>query len=358
MDIKSKNDAQKRVDQINQFQLELKIIEEENIITLEKTQLIDIKTYHEKLTSQLLSTYDIDLNSQNKQLSLGMKIASFIGAVGLSASLYLLFYQFWGIFSINTQLFISISTPIIALSITMIISLKEKTSYFSKIFALITFVTFVINLSVLGHIFNIAPSPQVMLTLSVFAFLLAYAVNTRLLLSFGILSFLAYFSAQIGTYNGTYWLRFGERPENFLPISLLLFSISFISNNRYSDFNIIYRVYGILVFFIPVLILSNWGYISYMEFNKDYIEIFYQLIGFTVSILIIYLGIKKNLVELINGGIIFFTLFLFTKFFDWCWDWMPKYIFFLLIGLSAILMMFLFKKTRDSIFKNTKEVQL
>ncbi len=31
-----------------------------------------------------------------------------------------------------------------------------------------------------------------------------------------------------------------------------------------------------------------------------------------------------------NTGNVFFTIFLYTKFYDWWWDWMPKYLFFLL----------------------------
>jgi hypothetical protein len=35
-------------------------------------------------------------------------------------------------------------------------------------------------------------------------------------------------------------------------------------------------------------------------------------------------------------GAAFFTLFLFIKFVDWCSDWMPKYVFFFIVGAVAI----------------------
>ncbi|MFT5789464.1 MAG: hypothetical protein ACI8SJ_001580, partial [Shewanella sp.] len=40
--------------------------------------------------------------------------------------------------------------------------------------------------------------------------------------------------------------------------------------------------------------------------------------------------------------------FLYTKFFDWWWDWMPKYIFFFILGLSALLALMVFKRVRLS----------
>ena len=79
MHIKSKSEAQNRADQIRQFQSELKIIEQENFISLQDPQRYAITTYHEDLISQLSSTFDIDSSTREKQLSLGMKIASFLG---------------------------------------------------------------------------------------------------------------------------------------------------------------------------------------------------------------------------------------------------------------------------------------
>jgi hypothetical protein len=47
-----------------------------------------------------------------------------------------------------------------------------------------------------------------------------------------------------------------------------------------------------------------------------------------------------------NLGCTFFVLYLYTKLFDWWWDWMPKYLFFLLLGLIAIGMLVFLKRLR------------
>ena len=104
-----------------------------------------------------------------------------------------------------------------------------------------------------------------------------------------------------------------------------------------------------LVLFLPILILSNWGSISYIDLDMDTIEIIYQILGFILSAIIIYIGVKNNLNELTNIGNIFFVIFLYTKFFDWWWEIMPKYFFFLTIGLSAILILMMLKKFRTGI---------
>ena len=72
----------------------------------------------------------------------------------------------------------------------------------------------------------------------------------------------------------------------------------------------------------------------------------YQTAGFVVSAAAIALGVGRGWPEVVNAGNTFFTLFLYTKFYDWWWEWMPKYQFFLIIGLTAILMLLILKRMR------------
>ena len=104
---------------------------------------------------------------------------------------------------------------------------------------------------------------------SFFAFLLAYASDARLLLVAGIICISAYLSAKTGTWSGCYWINFGDRPENFFPAAFLLFMVPLLPHNKFSGFAVIYRVFAMLLFFIPVLILSNWGMISYLNSSKE-----------------------------------------------------------------------------------------
>lgn len=356
MQLKSKADAQRRVDQIGFFQAELAIIEQEKILFLDETQRSALAGYHRNLIQSLSATFDIDADRHEKQLSLGMKVASFLGALGFAASVFFLFYQFWGRFSTTSQVVILITAPLVGLIATMYASEREKTGYFSKLLGLVSFACFVLNLMMLGRIFNITPSPNAFLVWAIFAFLLAYASDARLLLAAGIISLAAFLSAQAGTWNGCYWLHFGERPENFFPAAFMLFMVPFYPHHKFSGFAVIYRVFAMLLFFIPVLILANWGAISYLDISRDSIEAIYQIAGFLFSAIAIWLGIRKNWPEVLNTGNVFFTIFLYTKFYDWWWDSMPKYLFFLGIGLTAILMLLVFKRLRNSAIEKAREV--
>lgn len=359
MQIKSKTDAQQRADQIRSFQAELEIIEHENIASLNENQRSAIAKYHNNLLAQMTDTFDIDTSKRKKQLSLGMRIASFLGALGLAASVFFLFYQFWGKFSTNAQVCILIAAPLIGLAATMYALHREPTGYFSKLLGMVSFACFVLNLSMIGQIFNIIPSDKAFLVWAIFAFILAYASDTRLLLPAGIICISCFLSARMGTWAGCYWIYFGERPENFLPAAIVLFLVPcFIPHRRFSGFDVTYRVFAMLLFFIPFLILSNWGTISYLNLDNDTIEVLYQIAGFVFSAAAIWLGIRKSWADVVNTGNVFFVTFLYTKFYDWWWDWMPKYLFFLIIGLTAILALVIFKRLRNATIDKVQEVSL
>ena len=344
---KSKEEAQKRADQIGHFNVELKALEDEQVVRLNDDQLTSISDYHKNLLAHFSEKFDIDISSGEKRLSFGMRIASFLGALALAVSVFFLFYQYWGRFSTVFQIALLIIAPNVMLFATLYVSQREKTGYFSKLLALITFACFVLNIFVLGQIYNITPSDKAFIVWGALAFLLAYACDVRLLLAAGIICIGGVLSARVGVWSGCYWIYFGNRPENFLPVAALFFALPFVIHHyRYTAFETIYRVFGLLTFFIPVLILSYWGEISYLYIDDDTIEALYQVIGFAASAGLIAFGIRRGLDDVVNTANTFFVIFLYTKVYDWCWDWMPKYLFFLLVGLIAVFMLFVFKRIR------------
>jgi hypothetical protein len=89
------------------------------------------------------------------------------------------------------------------------------------------------------------------------------------------------------------------------------------------------------------------GSASYFNWPAGIIEGSYQTLGFVLSAAAVYLGMVRRWQHVMITGNVFFALFLYTKFFDWWWDWMPKFLFFFLIGLTAILALLIFKRLRE-----------
>lgn len=83
-----------------------------------------------------------------------------------------------------------------------------------------------------------------------------------------------------------------------------------------------------------------------MDLDPYLIKGFYQILGFALSAAAVWLGVRRHWPEVVNTGVTFFVIFLYTKFFDWWWDTMPKYLFFFVLGLTAILFLVVLKRLR------------
>jgi uncharacterized membrane protein len=224
---------------------------------------------------------------------------------------------------------------------------RDASGYFTKLAALVAFACFVLNLTMVGQVFNITPSDKALLPWAALALLLAYACDLRLLLGAGLLCVIAFVAACAGTWSGMYWLDFGERPENFLPVAAILICVpQWFGHARFSGFASVYRVTGLLTLLLPVLVLSHWGQGSYVPMGHALVEGGYQLAGFALSAGAIWLGVRRQWPEVVHTGVTFFVISLYTKFYDWWWELMPKYLFFLVLGLSSVLILVVLRRLR------------
>jgi len=347
MKIDSRTDAQRRADDIQVFRRELTRLESERALELTVDQRSALAHHHDRLLAEYSQSFDIDRDAQAKQLSLGMRIASFLGALAFAASVFFLFRQYWGLFPTGIQITLLIVAAFASLLATHLIARRDGSGYFAKLAAMVAFACFVLNIFLIGKIFNVTPSDKALLPWAALAFLFAYALDLKLLLAAGILCVIAFISARTGTLSGLYWIDFGMRPENFFPAALLLFCVPAIfGHERFAGFDAVYRVFGMITFFLPVLVLSNWGGGSYLRLAANIIEGSYQVLGFAVSALAVWYGARHDYRHVVNTGVTFFVIFLYSKFYDWWWEAMPKSVFFLIIGLTSLLFILIMKRLR------------
>jgi uncharacterized membrane protein len=349
MAVLSRAEAQQRADAVRSFRRELTALEREGVLVLNDEQRTALAAHHDGLLAEYAHVYDIDRDAQSKQLSLGMRVASFLGALALAASVFFLFYQFWGRFPTSAQVALLLGASLASFCGTLWIRRIDASGYFAKLAAMVAFACFVLNIAMLGDIFNITPSDKAFVPWAAFALLLGYACDLRLLLAAGILCIIAFISSRAGTVSGMYWIHFGERPENFFPAALTMFLIpQLIPHRRFPEFAPVYRIFALLSLFLPMLVLANWGQLSYLDFEAQIVEGLYQMLGFAACAGAIWLGMRMGWPHVVNTGVVFFVIFLYTKFYDWWWEIMPKYLFFLVLALVAMLVLLVLRRLRGS----------
>jgi uncharacterized membrane protein len=339
----TREQAQQRVDQVHAFRAELAQLEAEGVVLLAPDQSRVLRTHHDDLLAQLAQRFDVDRTQAEKQMSLGMRIASLLGAVALSAAVFLFFYRFWGLLSVPVQVVLLTTAPILIGISVEVAARREKTLYFAWLLALVAFASFVLDLSVVASIFNLPPSPGGFLAWAIFAFVFAYTYRLRTLLLLGIGCAGIWLGAVVMSLSGAYWPGFIVRPENVMLAGALALAVSvFHSRRGEASFALIYRTFGWVALLLPIFFLSEWGTMTYLPLSPIAARRCYDVLGFVLGAGVVWLAIRRQWPETVNVGGLFLVLFLCTKLYDWCWDWMPRYLFFLLIagvaiGLLAVL---------------------
>ena len=223
--ILSRQDAQRQVERVHDFRECLNELEKERVLALSAEDRLRVDDYLDQTLDQLTKRFDVDVTESQRQISLGMRVISALGGLALCIAVFLFFYRIWGLVTTPVQVSILAAVPLAMLAATEIAARRERTLYFASLLALVALASFVLNLTVLGTIFNITASHRAFLAWGAFALILAYRYRLRIQLAAGLLSLLAFFSASVMTWQGCNWLTLGERPENCLPLGLVLFAI-------------------------------------------------------------------------------------------------------------------------------------
>ncbi len=180
--------------------------------------------------------------------------------------------------------------------------------------------------------------------------IISYYGQSKLVLIFSLLSLGTWFGGEIGYISGyaSYFLGL-SKPLNFLIFGLLLISISYIvSIIKYDkikfSFNVLLSV-GLLYSFLSLWILSLFGNNTYNSIETTKISLLIWSLLFGIgSLLSIFFGLKYDNCVLKGYGITFFLINLYTKYFEYFWDSINKFIFFLILALSFY---FIGKKSED-----------
>ncbi|HET7042140.1 MAG TPA: DUF2157 domain-containing protein [Gemmatimonadales bacterium] len=326
--------------QIRAFTAELKALGEEGI-ALDEGTLARIRAHHEGL---LVGTPD-------DRLSLGMRLASFVGAVALSCAVFFLFYRFWGDLAVPAQVATLVLAPLALIALTHLLHRWEASAYFATLAALAAVAAFILDLGVLGTIFNLPPTPHAFLAWGLFGTLLGWSYGLRLPHFAGLVCLGLWLTACPG------WFRAEELPDLFgrgealivaggLFLGAPVLTARLALPSGWMRWPVDHRIVGMIGLFLGLFILSVAGRQSWLPLDHDTIEGLYQFLGFVAGGGIVAWGVRDRHTELANGGMIFLTALCLLKATDWWWDWLPHWLFFLLLAGFAIGVMVALRRVR------------
>lgn len=347
VDIQQQRRAQQRADRIAAFRAELAELEREQGLTLMPDQQARLEAHLQRVLAELNRQFGADISEPERRISWSMRLVSLLGGGAFFAALFLFLQRIWGALPTAAQASVLVLIPLLLLAATAVCADRKVASYYLALLGLATGAAFVAGLSVLGSVFNTVPSPHALLVWGAFAVILAYATGLRLLLGAGLVLLCAWTAAWQATRGGAYWESFLSRGGHLIPGAVLLYALPVLSRGRQPhDFDFVYRMCGAAIGLIGLLILSKSPDPWCPMVATRTVETLYQVAGLVLSAGIVWHGLRLGQNGLVNLGAAGFITFLCVCLHGWWWDWMPAYLFFLLVGMTALGLLAVFRRLR------------
>ncbi len=338
--------AQSRASAIVGFREELARLTAEGV-SVDPVAIAAIRAHHDALLATFARREDVDLTAAAAQLSLGMRIATVLGAAALSAAYGFFVASVWGELTIVPQLLLVTLPPIIMVFLTDFASRREASGYIASIMATVAVIAFWVDLVAMGSLFNLPDSRNLLLAIGAFSFSLAYLYRLGLPLLGGIGMIGAWLWSLAAITRGLWWRDGFDSMEPLLLIGAACMVMPRLLP-RPAGFASIWRVSGALAVAIALLTLGqNVQFSAFHGLNQNFLEGGYQLAGAIVFPWLIVLGLRRESRGLIMVGTSFLSLFLLFRLQDWFWDYLPKWLFFLLVGFLALLVLLLLRQLRS-----------
>ena len=329
----SKQAAQRRVDQIAAFREEAAALEREGV-ALGAEDLARARAHQDLLLAQFAREFDVDRSARERQMSAGMLLASVFGAAAMTAAVVSFVYRVWGTMPTAAQVTLVTLAPIAALLVAAVAAALERTRYVASLFATVACAAFALQLYVLGSVFNLRSSPHVLGLTGAFALMVALPWRLMLPFAVGAVALSVYAPALAMWATGVSWTNVVSRPE-FIAASMTI-AVRVVSRGsddltRAARLLLMVLALGML-FLMTVRVMP-----SVLPASEETVAIVYQVLAAVVTVALLVAGIRSGSEEVTLLGTLFGAAFLLSRFVDWWWDWMPRYLFFLIVGAVAVL---------------------
>lgn len=339
------------------FTHELARLEAAGALQLSAEQRAAIAANQQSMLAEWRERFDIDVGRGQRQLSWGVKVAAFLAALALGMGVFLLLWRLWRHLNEGEQVMLPLLAACLFTVTCGLFAAREKSVLFARLFGVLACVCFGLDVALLGHMFNMPASPGFFLLLGLFALALTLAVTSRLLLAVAVGALAEFVAASVMQLAGFAWGEFMHWPETFLPAAALLAAAAWAMQRRGSELAPAARFVTLLVWFVPALFVGFNGWYSFLPWDREAVEMFWQFVtGISVALLVA-LGVRRGWAETVYASAFFGTLLLIIKFFEWWWDALPKELFFLLVGLLAVLAVLVLRRLRASVGQSAAKGQ-
>jgi hypothetical protein len=339
-------EAQRRVHRIRAFRAELDAVREAGVGALSDEQRQDIDRYHDALLEQLAREHDVDRTEAAGQLSRGMQIAALFAAIALTGAVYSLVARFWGRLDLPVQATLLGAFPLMALVAVELSAERERTLYIASIFAFVAFGSYWVAVFVLSDRMNVPLTPVAIWGGALFGVALAVAYGFRLMFGGALIALLVALAGSVFQAAGSPWTLVPEFPEVVTAAAFLLTASASRLAAADRSFPAITRGVGFGVGLLGLLLLSAAAPASLLPTTSRVTVAIYQVLTLLVATLVLAAGVRNQWHETVYVAASALTVFIVSRFVDWFWEAMPRFVFFLLLAAIALAWLLVLRRLR------------
>ncbi|RPI00895.1 MAG: DUF2157 domain-containing protein, partial [Zetaproteobacteria bacterium] len=331
-------------------------------------------------------------------LDRGVAVLVYLGAVVLAAGLLVFFASNWIEFGrvakVASLFVLTVFFYLAGFELTQEGRWRFPTLGLALVF--LGCVMFAVDLMLLALIYDLTTRHVWSLLLCWVTWLgIAYLLRSRVILFLGLIGLVCWFGAEVGYRWGAYWIHWG-RPVHFIGLGTLLLAMAGIHAWRAQrGFAQVYAVAGLVLIYLSTLALSmvdvqrafgavDWqapravwwmlyapyplaaialgvlhrrwprmrltdppalvalllfallAWVPAVAMASGGREVWFVLAITVLTSAGLYLGIAWKSRVFLNTSLFFFTLNAYTRFYEYGWDAMPKSLFFIIAGATAI----------------------
>jgi uncharacterized membrane protein len=223
---------------------------------------------------------------------------------------------------------------------------RERTLYIASLFALVAYGTFWLTVGILGELLNVPITPIFIWAGVVFGVSLAIPYGFRVVLGGALTAVAVAAAATMFQFGGYEWPEALERPEllGMAAFSLLLLAAPLGQLDR--GFPPVVRLVSLTIALGALLVLSVSGDSSLLPVRRAVAERIFQALMFLACVAALAVSIRRGWRESIHLVSVMLALFLLSRYLDWFWDLLPRYVFFLILAVLAFASLLLLRRIR------------